>query len=104
MKFETVSKELEGIPYILPQLARELYDFILETGPEQCLELGFGHGVSSCYIAAALDELGTGRLTTVDLQGASEWQKSVHLWKVEESLTDQPVDCPYRTKVRDHVF
>lgn len=74
MKFETIHKQLDGIPYILPQLARELYDFILEKKPGNCLELGFAHGVSSCYIAAALDELGHGHLTSVDLLAASEWQ------------------------------
>ena len=74
MDFTTIQKHLENIPYILPELARELYDFILETKPAQCLELGFGHGVSSCYIAAALDELGSGHLTTVDLVAAQEWQ------------------------------
>lgn len=74
MDFPTIQKHLENIPYILPELARDLYDFILENKPAHCLELGFGHGVSSCYIAAALDELGTGRLTTVDLLSAREWQ------------------------------
>ena len=74
MDFFAIQNHLENIPYILPELARELYDFILETKPQQCLELGFGHGVSSCYIAAALDELGSGHLTTVDLAAAREWQ------------------------------
>lgn len=74
MKFETIQQELKGIPYILPELAQELYSFIVEQKPSQCLELGFAHGVSSCYIAAALDEIGTGHLTTVDLLPAKAWQ------------------------------
>lgn len=43
---------------------------VLEHKPSAVIELGFRHGVSSCYIAAALDELGEGHLTTVDLSGA----------------------------------
>ena len=39
--------------------------------PRSCLELGHAHGVSSAYIAAALDEIG-GHLDTVDLLPAAE--------------------------------
>jgi predicted O-methyltransferase YrrM len=74
MKFEVIRKYIAGIPYILPELARDLYDFILAARPQQCLELGFGHGASSCYIAAALEEVGAGHLTTVDLAPAAAWQ------------------------------
>ena len=74
MKFQTARKLLQGIPYILPELALELYEFIIRNKPEHCLELGFGHGASSCYMAAALDEVGSGHLTTVDRMPALEWQ------------------------------
>jgi predicted O-methyltransferase YrrM len=43
---------------------------IVEHRLHRVLELGFHHGVSTCYIAAALDELGGGSLTTVDLEHA----------------------------------
>ena len=75
MKFQTVQQQVAGIPFILPELARDIYDFILEKQPRQCLELGFGHGASSCYIAAALEEVGHGHLTAVDLEPAREWQR-----------------------------
>ncbi|NIR32328.1 MAG: class I SAM-dependent methyltransferase [Gammaproteobacteria bacterium] len=71
MKFEATRSLLEGIPYIKPERAKALYDFVLEAKPSTCLELGFAHGASSCYIAAALDELGRGRLTTVDIQDSA---------------------------------
>jgi predicted O-methyltransferase YrrM len=73
MKFDAVATHLDGIPYTSPQKGRVFYDFIMDTRPEQCLELGFAHGVSSCYIAAALHELGRGHLTTVDLVGSKDW-------------------------------
>jgi predicted O-methyltransferase YrrM len=67
VRFEDTHSLLQGIPYIKPERARMLYDFVLEARPHRCLELGFAHGASSCYIAAALDELGDGHLTTVDI-------------------------------------
>ncbi|MEE4164783.1 MAG: class I SAM-dependent methyltransferase [Desulfocapsaceae bacterium] len=75
MKFKEISAKIDGIPYIMPEMASDLYTFIISNRPAQCLELGFAHGASSCYIAAALDELGSGRLTSVDLISAASWQK-----------------------------
>jgi predicted O-methyltransferase YrrM len=67
MKFEAINAIVNDVPFISTKKARILYDFLIQTRANQCLELGHGHGASSCYIAAAIDELGIGRLTTVDL-------------------------------------
>ena len=75
MKFDTIQRSIAGVPFIMPELARDIYNFILEHEPRHCLELGFGHGASSCYIAAALQEVGHGHLTAVDLEPAREWQQ-----------------------------
>jgi predicted O-methyltransferase YrrM len=75
VKFSDVTEAIAGIPYVMPEMAKDLYDFVMKHRPKRCLELGFGHGASSSYIAAALDEIGTGRLTSVDLLSAREWQK-----------------------------
>jgi predicted O-methyltransferase YrrM len=78
MKFETICSYLEGIgsgAAIPASRAKGLYEFILAKKPSECLELGFAQGVSSCYTAAALDEFGTGHLTSVDLVPAMKWQK-----------------------------
>jgi hypothetical protein len=67
VKFETLVSRLQQFEFLCtigPESGRELYDFIL-----------FGHGTSSCYVAAALDELGRGHLTSVDLERAREWQR-----------------------------
>lgn len=53
-----------------PQRGTVLYNHILTAKPEKCLDLGTGHGVSSCYMAAALQELGRGQVVTVDLLNA----------------------------------
>lgn len=76
MKFEKIHAHLEGIPFISTKDGKVLYKFILDKKPSECLELGFAHGTSSCYIAAALDELGSGHLTSVDLVTSYvKWQK-----------------------------
>ena len=67
MKFKKVESLLKGIPYTHPERGEYLYDFIINKQPQNCLELGFAHGVDSCYMAAALDEIGKGELTCIDL-------------------------------------
>lgn len=47
-----------------------LYRFVRENGFRSCLELGFAHGVSSVYIAAALEANAAGHLTSVDIPSA----------------------------------
>ncbi len=72
MKFKDISKQLENIPYLSVEDGRFLYNHIIKTKPQQCLELGFAHGVSSCYIAAALQQSGGGQLISVDLLSSKE--------------------------------
>jgi predicted O-methyltransferase YrrM len=68
MRFNDIADHVAGIPYTGVQKGKVFYEFLMDTKPVQCLELGFAHGTSSCYIAAALDELGRGHLTCVDLE------------------------------------
>ncbi len=70
MKFEEVKKHVDGIPFIHPRNAEILYNFIVENKITKVLELGIAHGTASCYIAAALDEIGGGELVCVDLEEA----------------------------------
>jgi predicted O-methyltransferase YrrM len=55
-----------------PERCTQLYDFVRERRPGRCLELGFAHGISTCYIAAALEANGAGSLTSVDNLSALE--------------------------------
>jgi len=87
MKFASLMAHLSKFQFettIGPEDGERLYNFILQQRPRQSLELGFAHGTSSCYVAAALDELGEGRLTSVDLERAREWQKP----SIEELLAE----------------
>lgn len=60
------------LPYMTLEEADTLFDFITSRRLHACLELGFYHGVSSAYIAAALDEMGQGTLVTVDRHTARQ--------------------------------
>jgi predicted O-methyltransferase YrrM len=72
MEFEEVRTHVAGIPYINPRNAAKIYDFIVQNeNIRNVLELGFAHGTGSCYIAAALDEVG-GKLVSVDLVDAKD--------------------------------
>ncbi len=76
MKFDKVYESLSTYrtakgDAVLFLLAREtmqaIYDCVLQTGARDCLELGTGYGATTCVIAAALDELGRGQVTTMDI-------------------------------------
>lgn len=45
---------------------RMLFDFVLREKPQSILELGCGIGTSACYMAAALEHLGRGRILSID--------------------------------------
>lgn len=71
MTFDEVRDAVEGVPYLGEDEGWELYQFVLNHRPEAALELGHAHGVSSVYLAAAMEEAGTGALDTVDLEAAA---------------------------------
>ena len=72
MKFQDARKIVGDTPYLSADEGWELYRHIVKTRPANCLELGHAHGVSTIYIAAALDETGQGCLDTVDLYSSIE--------------------------------
>lgn len=59
-----------------PVRGKELYDWVRRTRPTDCLELGFAHGVSTLYIAGALESSGQGRLTSIDREVVRDFQPS----------------------------
>jgi predicted O-methyltransferase YrrM len=96
MNFEEIKSRIQGIPFMTPDEGKKIHDFIIQNRLSQCLELGFAYGVSSSYMAAALDELGTGHLTSVDMEKARAWQKP----SIEETLARIGLD-QYVTTVRE---
>lgn len=55
-----------------PEEGGQLHRFVREGGFEDILELGFAHGTSTCYLASAVDERGSGHITTIDRESARE--------------------------------
>jgi predicted O-methyltransferase YrrM len=73
MKFSDVCAAVGHTPFISRKAGRFLYDLILAERHERVLELGIAHGTATCYMAAALHELGRGTVTAVDLVEALEF-------------------------------
>ncbi len=67
-----IRETVADVQHMSPAQGETIFDFVLEHQPKDCLELGFGHGVSSCYIAGALRVLSQGKLTTVDIDAAKQ--------------------------------
>src|SRR5262245_18574076 len=68
MKLEQVQPIVGKTPHMSLQQAQKMSRFIQEHQIREILELGFRYGVSTCYMAATLQEMGGGRITTIDLE------------------------------------
>jgi predicted O-methyltransferase YrrM len=66
VRFDDVAQAVAGIKWMSPAQGRLIYDHVIAERPETILELGTAWGVSAAYMAAALDELGRGRIVTID--------------------------------------
>ncbi len=66
MTFESVAAAVEGVPFMSAAQGRTVFDHVRRTRPEAVLDLGTAHGVSSAYLAAALEANGRGHVTTVE--------------------------------------
>ena len=67
MEFKDIDEKVGHVPFISNKNAEYLYNLILKEGLTNILELGIAHGTATCYMAAALQELGSGTITAVDL-------------------------------------
>ena len=74
---EQVSKHLGSLPYMRVEQAQIFYDLIVKNRLCNCLELGFFHGVSTAYIAGAIQDIGEGQLTTIDLTTATAREPNI---------------------------
>lgn len=57
--------------YMTYDRGAKLVDFLVSNDLKDHLELGFAHGVSTCYLVAATSILGKGHVVSCDLQGSS---------------------------------
>jgi predicted O-methyltransferase YrrM len=72
MKNHDVRSLVGDLPHMTVKQAERITKFIADKQVETILELGFSHGVSTCYMAAVLSELGRGSIVTIDLERARE--------------------------------
>jgi predicted O-methyltransferase YrrM len=99
MKFNDVYGIVGGLPCTEEKQCRVLYDWILECRPTDCLELGFLYGKTSCVIAAALHEIGGGRLTSVDLETVRNHQNNPNILHNLEKVGLQSFVTPIFSQV-----
>jgi len=111
MKINKTREQVEGIPHMSIDQANLITDVILKNQFENILELGFDHGVSTCYIAGALDELGRGHITMIDLMNVRDespnidqqlgnlgldkfvtvfYEPTSYIWRLMKMLEDDP--------------
>jgi len=95
MRFEDVSERVAGVPFMSPEFGRRIYDHVQATRPGRVLELGTAHGVSACYVAAALEANGSGSIVTVD-HGGARYEPS------PEAVIDRAGLAELVTVVREH--
>lgn len=88
MRFQDVAEILKDIPFTDPTRGRIIYDFVRNGRFQNILELGFAHGVSTCYIAAALDENGSGSIITIDKQSAKDRRPDIFTLLHQTGLAD----------------
>ncbi len=77
MKIDKIREVVKDLPHMSFPQAKEITNIILENQFSNILELGFLHGVSTCYMAGALDELGRGSITTIDLKYVSNCEPNI---------------------------
>jgi predicted O-methyltransferase YrrM len=58
------------VPFMSPEQGRIVYEHVRSQRPVDVLELGTAHGVGAAYLAAGLEDNGSGRLTSVDFAAA----------------------------------
>ena len=77
MELKEVKEIVANTPNMTLEEARSLERLLPDSGSLRVLELGIGHGVSTCYLAAAVGSRG-GQLTSVDLESARRRSPNVY--------------------------
>ncbi len=85
---EKVCDYVGKLPYMRFDQAQKIAQLIKDNSIRHCLELGFFHGVSTAYIAAALKANGGGHLTTVDRDAARDRSPNVDKILADLALSD----------------
>ncbi len=79
MRFKEISSMVGSVPFISKDNGRFLYDLILKERLTNILELGIAHGTATCYMAAALQELGECQLAAIERRVGSQRRHAVDM-------------------------
>lgn len=78
-KLKLVSQLFPDVPHMTAEQANLMRDIIAAEGAHDVLELGFYKGKSSAYIAAILEDLDKGGLSTFDLESARKHEPNIEV-------------------------
>lgn len=88
MSLQSVAEVVGSTPYMKPRQARILTDLVREHQLKDVLELGIMHGVSTCYLADTLRDMGDGHVTSLDLETSRDNEPNAHSLLAQLGLTD----------------
>lgn len=88
MTFSHVKAVVGSTPHMTPDKAEQIRKHITRTGARDVLELGFRHGVSTCYLADHLRDVGGGHVTTIDLAAVRHETPNIEDLLTELDLRD----------------
>ena len=72
MSIRSVAKVVGDTPFMSREQAKRMTGLIKSEGLARVLELGFAHGVSTCYIADAVKDMPQGSVTAIDLTASRD--------------------------------
>jgi predicted O-methyltransferase YrrM len=88
VRFDDVEAAVAEVPIMTAKQGRRVYEFLVEHKLSRVLELGFAHGKSTCYLAAAVAALGGGQVVTMDMASAVKRSPNVHQLLDKAGLTE----------------
>jgi predicted O-methyltransferase YrrM len=88
VEIDQVATIVDGLPHMRKLAGTRIYDHVLEHQLRRVLELGTYHGVSTCYLGAAVDEI-DGHVTTIDRLSALDLEPNVNDLLERTGLTDR---------------
>lgn len=98
MKYRNAAEMLEGIPYTSTEKGRFFYNLVVENDAKDILELGFAHGCSASYFAAAAQELG-GHVHGIDIKKSTGFKPGIEdlieRLGLQDTLTFERMDSSY---------
>ncbi len=92
MEVHQIADALAGIPNMDAGQGAEITRFIQQRKLSRCLELGFGHGVSTAYLAHAVAGLPDAKVVTIDLESARRRDPDIHTVLQRVSVPQNLVD------------